>query len=85
MNALKNISSDDSKQDNYNMSINLNVSNNDSNYRNYNIYEKTYNNSNQNNKKNIIDGVNKNSAKLYKDRLKKDYFDVKIIITELFL
>ena len=74
VNALKNISSDDSKQDNYNMSINLNVSNNDSNYRNYNIYEKTYNNSNQNNKKNILDGVNENSAKLFKDGLKEDNF-----------
>ena len=76
VNALKNISSDDSKQDNYNMSINLNVSNNDSNYRNYNIYEKTYNNSNQNNKKNILDGVNENSAKLFKDGLKEDNFFV---------
>ena len=76
VNALKNISSDESKQDNYNMSINLNVSNNDSNYRNYNIYEKTYNNSNQNNKKNILDGVNENSAKLFKDGLKEDNFFV---------
>ena len=76
VNALKNITSDDSKQDNYNMSINLNVSNNDSNYRNYNIYEKTYNNSNQNNKKNILDGVNENSAKLFKDGLKEDNFFV---------
>ena len=76
VNALKNITSNDSKQDNYNMSINLNVSNNDSNYRNYNIYEKTYNNSNQNNKKNILDGVNENSAKLFKDGLKEDNFFV---------
>jgi hypothetical protein len=79
-NAMKNISSDESKQDNYNMSISLNVSNNDSNYKNYNIYEKKYNNSNQNNKKksnkNVLEGVNENSAKLFKDGLKEEDFFV---------
>ena len=68
-NAMKNVSSDDSNKDNYNMSISLNVSNNDSNYKNYNIYKKTYNNSNQNNKKNVINGVNENREKLFKDGL----------------
>ena len=75
-NAMKNVSSDDSNKDNYNMSISLNVSNNDSNYKNYNIYKKTYNNSNQNNKKNVIDGVNENSEKLFKDGLKEENFFV---------
>jgi hypothetical protein len=62
------------------MSISLNVSNNDSNYKNYNIYEKKYNNSNQNNKKksnkNVLEGVNENSAKLFKDGLKEEDFFV---------
>lgn len=78
VNAMKSIPSDDSKQDNYNVSISLNISNNDSNCQNYNIYEKTYNNSNQNNKKNvkknILDGVNEKSAKLFKDGLKEENF-----------
>lgn len=78
VNAMKSIPSDDSKQDNYSVSISLNISNNDSNCQNYNIYEKTYNNSNQNNKKNvkknILDDVNEKSAKLFKDGLKEDNF-----------
>lgn len=78
VNAMKSIPSDDSKQDNYNVSISLNISNNDSNCQNYNIYEKTYNNSNQNNKKNvkknILDDVNEKSAKLFKDGLKEENF-----------